>query len=96
MPQTPDRHPGILVEDDEIQLGPTAVPPSVVGALVYNGTRFVFRDSYGTYDPHRGVIERVVTADWTIAVGTTEVHRDTVISDGVAILISNSGELFIL
>jgi hypothetical protein len=43
VPLTPDRHPGVLDEDEAIQLGPQAVAPSVNGELRYvTGVGFRF------------------------------------------------------
>jgi hypothetical protein len=56
VPQTPDRHPGPLEEDEEIQLREPAdnSPPSVAGAFRYVGGDFAFRDQYGTFNPRTG------------------------------------------
>lgn len=54
MGRTPDRAPGPLVEDEEIQLIENATPPSTDGAFNFNGTSFVFRDAQGNYDPRSG------------------------------------------
>lgn len=54
MPQTPDRRPGALEEDDEIRLITNPTGPSQAGAFNYDGTSFAFRDAAGTYDPRVG------------------------------------------
>jgi len=54
VPATPDRKPGPLEEDDEIQLVTNAIGPTVAGALNYNGTVFQLRDAAGTFDPRSG------------------------------------------
>ena len=51
MGQTPDRRPGPLIEEEEIQLGTNAGDPSVVGGIRYNGSSFQFKDGTGTFDP---------------------------------------------
>lgn len=51
MPLTPDRRHGPLEEDEEIRLGSNPTPPSMAGALNYNGTSFVLRDSLGSFNP---------------------------------------------
>jgi hypothetical protein len=54
MPRTPDRHPGPLIEDDEIRLGEVTVDPSVPGATVYKDGAFKMRDAAGNFDPRTG------------------------------------------
>ena len=54
MGTTPDRRPGPLVEDEEIQLGPNSTAPTQVGAFNYNGTSFQLRDAVGIFDPRSG------------------------------------------
>jgi hypothetical protein len=54
MARTPDRRPGVLQEDTEIQFFDNLVGPSVEGAFNYNGDEFVFRDSTGSYNPRGG------------------------------------------
>lgn len=55
MPQTPDRHPGPLIEDEEIRLVSTASAPSVEGAMNYgDGGSFQMRDASGIFDPRTG------------------------------------------
>lgn len=54
MPLTPDRRPGPLEEDEEIQLITNAVGPTQDGAFNYDGTVFQFRDAVGVYDPRTG------------------------------------------
>jgi len=49
--QTPDRRPGALVENIEVQLGINGSAPTVAGALSYNGTAFQLKDAAGVYDP---------------------------------------------
>lgn len=51
MAATPDRHPGALIEDDEIRLVSNATSPTVAGAFNYNGSTFLFRDAAGTFNP---------------------------------------------
>lgn len=51
MPRTPDRSPGALEEDEEIRLGANAVPPTVPGAVSFDGTAFQLRDAAGIFDP---------------------------------------------
>lgn len=51
---TPDRRPGPLEEDEELRLGANAAPPSMAGALAFDGTNFAFRDSVGTFNPRTG------------------------------------------
>ena len=54
MGTTPDRKPGPLQEDEEIQLGTNASEPSVAGAFNYNGSSFKFKDGVGVFDPRTG------------------------------------------
>jgi hypothetical protein len=54
VPQTPDRFPGALEEDEEVRLGTNANPPTQAGAFNFDGTSFQFRDSTGTFDPRTG------------------------------------------
>lgn len=54
MPLTPDRKPGPLEEDEEIQLGPNAIGPTQAGAFNYDGSDFRFRDGAGTFNPRTG------------------------------------------
>lgn len=56
MPRTPDRAPGVLVEDEELQFGSNPGAPSQVGAMRWNGTlgAFQLRDATGTFDPRSG------------------------------------------
>ena len=54
MSQTPDRKPGPVQEDEEIQLGPNVTAPSLPGAVNYDGTKFQMRDSFGVFDPRSG------------------------------------------
>lgn len=51
MPRTPDRRPGALIEDEEIRLITNAIGPTQDGALNYDGTSFVMRDSIGNFNP---------------------------------------------
>ena len=51
MPRTPDRRPGALIEDEEIRLITNAIWPTPEGALNYDGTSFVMRDSLGNFNP---------------------------------------------
>lgn len=51
MPRTPDRRPGALIEDEEIRLITNAIGPTQDGALNYDGTSFVMRDSLGNFNP---------------------------------------------
>lgn len=56
MPRTPDRAPGVLQEDEELQLGSNPGAPSQAGAVRYDGTlgAFQMRDATGTFDPRSG------------------------------------------
>ena len=54
MGTTPDRRPGPLVEDEEIQLISNPVPPTQAGAVNFDGTSFKMRDAAGTFDPRSG------------------------------------------
>ena len=54
MPRTPDRRPGALIEDEEIRLITNAIGPTQDGALNYDGTSFVMRDSLGNFNPRSG------------------------------------------
>ncbi len=54
MSRTPDRHPGPLIEDDEIRLGEVTVDPSIPGAVVYRDGAFKMRDAVGNFDPRTG------------------------------------------
>ena len=54
MPQTPDRRPGALIEDDEVRLTPNLSGPSTGGAFNYDGSDFVFRDALGSFNPRTG------------------------------------------
>lgn len=54
MPQTPDRRPGALIEDQEIRLITNATGPTTSGAFNYDGSSFIFRDSTGTFNPRTG------------------------------------------
>jgi hypothetical protein len=54
MPQTPDRHPGPLEEDDEILLGPNTSDPTVVGGIRLVGGAFKLCDAAGVFDPRTG------------------------------------------
>lgn len=51
MGQTPDRRPGPLTEDIEIRLVGNPAPPTVDGALNYDGSSFSMRDSLGLFNP---------------------------------------------
>jgi hypothetical protein len=57
MPQTPDRHPGAFIEDDEIILkeNPTG-DPAEVGGVRQVGGAFRMRDNKGVFNP-RGITE---------------------------------------
>lgn len=65
MPQTPDRRPGALIEDEEIRLVPNATGPTVNGALNYDGLAFVFRDNAGNFDPRNatGLVSSTTVVD---------------------------------
>jgi hypothetical protein len=54
VPRTPDRRPGALIEDEEIRLITNAIGPTQDGALNYDGTSFVMRDSLGNFNPRSG------------------------------------------
>jgi hypothetical protein len=55
VPQTPDRHPGPLIEDQEIRLVETADAPSTTGAINYSTSgSFQMKDASGTFDPRTG------------------------------------------
>ena len=54
MPRTPDRHPGPLIEDEEIRLSEVTADPSVPGATVYKDGAFKMRDASGDIDPRTG------------------------------------------
>ena len=54
MGRTPDRTPGPLIEDEEVQLVANATPPSAEGAFNYNGSAFQMYDSLGIFDPRSG------------------------------------------
>jgi hypothetical protein len=57
MPRTPDRSPGPLVEDEELQLlTPGGSNPSVDGGIVYDPTAggFKMQDATGVFDPRSG------------------------------------------
>jgi hypothetical protein len=52
VPKTPDRHPGPLIETEEIILGGDEVTdPTVAGALRYVGGAFRLKDIAGVFDP---------------------------------------------
>jgi hypothetical protein len=51
MPRTPDRKPGPLEEDEELQFEANPVPPTKEGAMNYNGSEFVMYDSDGLFNP---------------------------------------------
>lgn len=55
MPRTPDRRPGPLEEDEEIQFGPNPIPPTQDGAVNYDGSSFLARDSVGTFNVRQEV-----------------------------------------
>ncbi len=54
MGRTPDRNPGVLIEDEEILLQANATPPTTAGAFNYDGSSFQFRDASGMFDPRSG------------------------------------------
>lgn len=54
MPSTPDRKPGPLEEDEEIQFVPNVTPPTQEGAFNYDGSKFQMRDATGVFDPRTG------------------------------------------
>lgn len=55
MPQTPDRRPGALIEDDEIILKDnTSGDPTEVGAIRQVGGVFRMKDAMGVFDPRSG------------------------------------------
>ena len=54
MTKTPDRHPGPLDEDEEIQLGTQSTDPVGVGRMRYVVGSFRFQDSIGVFDPRYG------------------------------------------
>lgn len=54
MPTTPDRKPGPLEEDEEIQFEANAIGPTQPGAFNYDGTDFKMRDSVGVFNPRTG------------------------------------------
>jgi hypothetical protein len=54
VPKTPDRRPGPLIEDEEIQLGTNAAAPTLLGAMRFDGAAFQFKDALGVYDPRDG------------------------------------------
>lgn len=54
MGRTPDRHPGILYEDEEIVLSETAIDPDVVGAIRRVGGDLKAKDSLGVFNLRTG------------------------------------------
>lgn len=54
MPQTPDRHPGPLIEDDEIILTEQASDPPDAGGVRYVGGAFRMKDVLGVFNPRSG------------------------------------------
>lgn len=54
MSGTPDRHPGPLQEEEEIQLYEVAGDPASAGRMRYVGGAFRLRDSIGVFDPRTG------------------------------------------
>lgn len=54
MPQTPDRHPGAMIEDDEIILKETSGDPTEIGGIRHVGGAFRMKDSTGVFDPRSG------------------------------------------
>jgi len=55
VPITPDRHPGPLDEDEEIQLGEVSTDPSAGGRMRYvSPGAFRFQDAIGVFNPRSG------------------------------------------
>lgn len=56
MPQTPDRHPGAL-DEEEIQFEDRAADgdPTVTGAMRFVSGAFRLRDSIGVFNPRTGI-----------------------------------------
>jgi hypothetical protein len=55
VPATPDRHPGPLIETEEIILGGDEIAdPTALGALRYVGGTFRLKDAVGVFDPRSG------------------------------------------
>lgn len=96
MPRTPDRFPGVR-EDEGIILSDESTQPSQVGELRNDGGDFYAQDNLGVFNLRQdGVIVRLISADLTIVAGTTRLHRETVIANGVEVTIEDTGELLVL
>lgn len=55
MPQTPDRHPGPMIEDDEIILKENSLgDPTEVGGIRQVGGVFRMKDATGVFNPRSG------------------------------------------
>ena len=71
MPVTPDRHPGPLQEDEELELATNPVGPSAPGAMNFDGTSFVMRDVLGNFNPRSGGSLPTPTAEGQHLIATT-------------------------
>lgn len=95
MPRTPDRSPGVLEEDEEIQLGANPGAPAVAGGLRYDGTDFQFRDAAGTFNPRSGggISEPQHEALDTLAHNLSETHEQvpTFNADGIIVTLVAQG-----
>ena len=91
---TPDDRPGGIADADKIILnneGETADNP---GEIVWDGTKFVFRDDAGQYDPREGggtEILRYVTSNTTIT--GVRMSRNLRIASGIYLRIADGAEL---
>jgi hypothetical protein len=94
MARTPDRRPGVLQEDIEIQFFDNPIGPTVEGAFNYNGDEFVFRDSTGSYNPRGGGVFTVsgtyISTLYTASFFSGLSGSLTNLSDGTSYLIAGT------
>lgn len=77
MGRTPDRKPGPLEEDEEIQFGDAGVDPSVIGGITFNAGAFRMWDALGVFNPRSGA-STIFGEAYTSAV--SEAQSDTTLT----------------
>lgn len=95
MARTPDRRPGILQEEEEIQFFANPVGPSTSGSFNFNGDDFVFRDSTGSFNPRGGGVFAVsgsyISSAYTASFFSGLSGSLTQLADGTSYIISSPG-----
>lgn len=96
------RFPGVHVEDDAYKLNDSGQLPQEVGEIRRNGGDLFAQDSLGVFNLRQQaatgdfVIVRQISATVVVATGTTRLHRETQIADGVEVTLEAGGELLVL